>query len=62
MTLRDRLLSEALCNFTPALVGGKCGDCGAKLKESDDVFWFSHGRESGQGTFVGKCCAEKRVT
>ncbi len=62
MTLRSRLLSEALCNFTPAIVGGKCGDCGAKLKETDDVFWFSDGRESGEGKYIGRCCLERHIT
>lgn len=61
MTLRDRLLAEARCNFTPDLVGGKCGDCGKKLKETDDVFWFRDEGESVKDVYVGLCCADKRV-
>lgn len=61
MTLRERLLEEALCNFTPDLVGGKCGDCKKPLAETESVYWFADKRDPALGRYVGPCCAKKRL-
>lgn len=57
MTLRARLLADALCNFTPDLVGGKCQACRKALKEDESVYWFAG--SGGAGMYVGDCCAKK---
>lgn len=53
MTLRARLLAEALCNFTPDIIGGKCGQCRKPLKEDESVYWFASSQDPG-GIYVGR--------
>ena len=54
MTTRDRLLADALCNFTPSLVGGKCQACRKSLKESESVYWIAN-------LYCCEACAKKKL-